>query len=281
MMTMTLLRHIPRPVAGGLAALLFAAIVGSLGGCAIVPLTGRSQLSLVSESELVALGAQDYKDLLAGEKLSTNRAETRTVAVVGQNVARSAEQFMRANGMSRQAADYQWEFTLIEDDATANAFCMPGGKVGVYSGILPITKNSAGLAVVVAHEVAHAIANHGGERMSQLLLAQLGGMALSQALSQKPEETQQLAMMAYGLGANVGVLLPYDRKQESEADRIGLILMAQAGYDPQAAVSFWQRMEAQGSGEPPEFLSTHPSHATRISDLRTWLPEAMGYYKKP
>ncbi len=159
---------------------------------------------------------------------------------------------------------------------------MPGGKVGVYSGILPITKNSAGLAVVVAHEVAHALANHGGERMSQLLLAQLGGMALSQALSQKPAETQQLAMMAYGLGANVGVLLPYDRKQESEADRIGLILMAQAGYDPQAAISFWQRMEAQGSGgAPPEFLSTHPSHATRISDLRTWLPEAMGYYKQP
>jgi len=279
MTMMTVFRGIPRPAAAGLVVLSFAGIVGSLGGCAIVPLTGRSQLSLVSESELAALGAQDYKDLLAGEKLSKNQAEIRTVAVVGQNVARSAEQFMRANGMAGQAASYRWEFTLIEDDATANAFCMPGGKVGVYSGILPITKNSAGLAVVVAHEVAHAIANHGGERMSQLLLAQLGGMALSQALQQKPQETQQLAMMAYGLGANVGVLLPYDRKQESEADRIGLILMAQAGYDPQAAIAFWQRMEAQGSGEPPEFLSTHPSHATRISDLRKWLPEAMKYYK--
>jgi predicted Zn-dependent protease len=189
---------------------------------------------------------------------------------------------MRANGMSAVAGTYKWEFSLIQDDATANAFCMSGGKVGVYTGILPITQNSAGLAVVVAHEVAHALANHGGERMSQLLLAQLGGMALSQAIRQKPEETQQLAMAAYGLGANVGVLLPYDRKQESEADRIGLILMAQAGYDPQAAIAFWQRMEAKGSGgAPPEFLSTHPSHATRIEDLRKWLPEALTYYKKP
>lgn len=154
---------------------------------------------------------------------------------------------MRANRMTNVVGTYKWEFALIKDNAMANAFCMPGGKVGVYTGILPITQNSAGLAVVVAHEVAHALANHGGERTSRLLLAQLGGMALSQAVRQKPEETKQLVMMAYGLGANVGVLLPYSREHESKADRIGLI--------------------------------THPSHATRIDDLRKWLPEATGYYR--
>jgi predicted Zn-dependent protease len=278
MATKALFRGISRPVAAGLTVVSLVGLAGSLGGCAIVPITGRSQLSFVPESELVALGEQSYRDVLATEKLSTDQAKTRMVAAVGQNVARSAEQFMRANGMTSVVGTYQWEFTLIEDDATANAFCMPGGKVGVYTGILPITQDPAGLAVVVSHEVAHALANHGGERMSQLLLAQLGGMALTQAIRQKPEETQQLVMMAYGLGANVGVLLPYDRKQESEADRIGLIIMAQAGYDPQAAIAFWQRMQARGSGAPPEFLSTHPSYATRIDDLRKWLPEARGYY---
>jgi len=158
---------------------------------------------------------------------------------------------------------------------------MPGGKIAVYTGILPVARDGAGLATVMAHEVAHAIANHGGERMSQLLLAQLGGMALSRAIREKPEETRELLMMAYGIGANIGVLLPYSRQHESEADRIGLILMAQAGYDPVAAIAFWQRMAARGQGEPPEFLSTHPSHATRIEDLRTWIPEADSYYRAP
>lgn len=279
MMTKTLFRGIPGRAAACLVLLSLAGLSGLSGGCATVPITGRSQLSLMPESELAALGAENYREFLAGEELSSDQAKTRMVVEVGQNIARSTEQFMRANGMAGLVGNYQWEFALIEDDSTANAFCMPGGKVAVYTGILPVARDATGLAVVVGHEVAHALANHGGERMSQLLLAQLGGMALSQALSQKPEETQQLAMMAYGLGANVGVLLPYDRKQESEADRIGLILMAQAGYDPQAAVPFWQRMNARGSGAPPEFLSTHPSHATRIEDLRGWLPEAMGYYR--
>jgi len=279
MTTKALSRRVSRPIAAGLALVPLAGLLASLGGCATVPITGRSQLSLMPESELVALGAENYRELLAGEKLSTDQAKTRMVVDVGQNIARSTEQFMRANGMANLVANYQWEFALIQDDSTANAFCMPGGKIGVYTGILPIARDATGLAVVVGHEVAHALANHGGERMSQLLLAQLGGMALSQAVRQKPEETRQLVMMAYGLGANLGVLLPYSRRHESEADRIGLILMAQAGYDPQAAVPFWQRMAARGSGAPPEFLSTHPSHATRIDDLRKWLPEATGYYR--
>jgi predicted Zn-dependent protease len=279
MTTKALSRRVSRPIAAGLALVPLAGLLASLGGCATVPITGRSQLSLMPESELVALGAENYRELLATEKLSTDQAGTRMVVEVGQNIARSTEQFMRANGMANLVANYQWEFALIQDDSTANAFCMPGGKIGVYTGILPIARDATGLAVVVGHEVAHALANHGGERMSQLLLAQLGGMALSQAVRQKPEETRQLVMMAYGLGANLGVLLPYSRRHESEADRIGLILMAQAGYDPQAAVPFWQRMAAHGSGAPPEFLSTHPSHATRIDDLRKWLPEATGYYR--
>ena len=279
MTTKALSRRVSRPIAAGLVLVPLAGLLASLGGCATVPITGRSQLSLMPESELVALGAENYRELLAGEKLSTDQARTRMVVEVGQDIARSTEQFMRANGMANLVANYQWEFALIQDDSTANAFCMPGGKIGVYTGILPIARDATGLAVVVGHEVAHALANHGGERMSQLLLAQLGGMALSQAVRQKPEETRQLVMMAYGLGANLGVLLPYSRRHESEADRIGLILMAQAGYDPQAAIPFWQRMAARGSGAPPEFLSTHPSHATRVDDLRKWLPEATGYYR--
>ena len=198
---------------------------------------------------------------------------------VGTKIAVSAEKFMREHGMERELEHYQWEFNLIEADTIINAFCMPGGKVAVYSGILPVAQAENGLAVVMGHEVAHAIANHGGERMSQLLLAQLGGMALSQAVKEQPEKTQQLAMLAYGVGANVGLLLPYSRKHESEADRIGLILMARAGYDPQAAIPFWVRMNEQGGARPPEFLSTHPAPEKRIQDIRDQLPEAMKYYQ--
>ncbi|MBM3308225.1 MAG: M48 family metallopeptidase [Candidatus Eisenbacteria bacterium] len=266
-------------VLSGALLLGLAALATATGGCATVPITGRSQLSLLPEAEMVALGEQSYREVLAGARISTDQAKTRMVAEVGANIARSAETFMRANSLGHLLANYRWEFALIEDDSTANAFCMPGGKIAVYTGILPVTRDATGLAVVVGHEVAHAIANHGGERMSQLLLAQLGGMALSRAVREKPEQTQELLMLAYGVGANVGVLLPYSRRHESEADRIGLILMAQAGYDPAAAVPFWQRMAARGGGAPPEFLSTHPSHATRIEDLRSWLPEAQGYYR--
>jgi len=262
-------------------ATVIAGLVGGLVGCATVPVTGRSQLSLVPESELVALGEQNYDEFLDGVTLSQDAAKVEFVNRVGGNIARSAEKFMRDNGLADAVAGYRWEFALVQDDSTVNAFCMPGGKIAVYTGILPVARDGAGLATVMAHEVAHAIANHGGERMSQLLLAQLGGMALSRAIREKPEETRELLMLAYGIGANIGVLLPYSRQHESEADRIGLILMAQAGYDPVAAIAFWQRMAARGQGEPPEFLSTHPSHATRIEDLRTWIPEADSYYRAP
>jgi predicted Zn-dependent protease len=268
--------------ARGVAALVaVAALAAGLGGCATVPVTGRSQISLVPESELAALGEQSYLEFLDGATLSTDAAKAEFVRRIGGNIARSAETFMRDNGMAGAVAGYKWEFALVEDDSTVNALCMPGGKIVVYTGILPVTRDGAGLAAVLGHEVAHALANHAGERMSQLLLAQLGGVALSRAVREKPEETRQLVMLAYGIGANVGVLLPYSRQHESEADRIGLILMAQAGYDPAAAIAFWQRMAARGKGEPPEFLSTHPAHATRIEEMRSWIPEADSYYRAP
>ena len=202
------------------------------------------------------------------------------VTDVGAKIAASAEAFMREQGLENQLSQYQWEFNLVEADTMVNAFCLPGGKIGIYSGILPVAQSEAGLAVVVGHEVAHAIANHSGERMSQLLLVQMGGIALSKATKEKPEKTQQLLALAFGIGANVGVLLPYSRKHESEADRIGLILMARAGYDPNTAIPFWQRMTEQGGPRPPEFLSTHPAPEKRVNEIRDHLPEAMEYYQQ-
>ncbi len=256
------------------------AVLLMVSACATVPITGRRQLSLVPQSQLVGLSSESYTKLLSETKLSQDRKATQMVVTVGKRIAAATEQFMRENGMAGELANYQWEFNLIEDPKTVNAFCMPGGKVAVYSGILPVTKDEAGLAVVVGHEIAHAIANHGGERMSQSLLIQLGGMTLTEALKSKPQKTQQLMMAAYGLGSQYGVLLPYSRGNESEADRIGLILMARAGYDPAAAVSFWERMKNAGGGaSAPEFMSTHPSDDRRIEEIKQEIPEAEKYRK--
>jgi predicted Zn-dependent protease len=224
------------------------------------------------------MAAQDYTQFVSESNVSGNASARQTVTEVGSRVADAANDFMSEHGMSYELRNYDWEFELIEDEAV-NAWCMPGGKIVVYTGLLPVAESDDGLAVVVAHEVAHALANHSGERMSQLLLAELGGMALSSAMEEKPEQTRSLAMLAYGIGSQVAVLLPYSRQHESEADHIGLILMARAGYDPREAIPFWQRMSAQSEGQPPEFLSTHPSHATRIDDIRALLPEAIAVYE--
>ena len=181
--------------------------------------------------------------------------------------------------MSAQLNGYQWEFNLVESEEV-NAWCMPGGKVVVYTGILPVVQNEEGLAVVLGHEIAHAIAEHGNERMSQELLRSVGAVGLMVALDKEPEETKALWMGVYGVGSTLAVMLPYARTHESEADRMGLIFMAMAGYDPHEAPVFWERMAASGGAQPPEFLSTHPSHETRIQDLNSWIPEAMEYYKK-
>lgn len=246
--------------------------------CATAPLTGRKQLLLIPDSELNAMSFQQYSEFVSSHKLSDNNQQTAMVKKVGTKIQKAVEQYFAQQGKSSHLNGYKWEFNLVEDSAV-NAWCMPGGKVVVYTGILPVTQNEAGLAVVLGHEIAHAVANHGNERMSQGLVTQLGGLALSKALETKKEETKNLFLTAYGVGATVGVLLPYSRAQESEADHLGLIFMAMAGYNPNDAVTFWERMAAAKSGAPPEFLSTHPSDATRIRKIEEALPEAMQYYK--
>jgi predicted Zn-dependent protease len=250
----------------------------ALAGCATVPVTGRQQLNIIPASTMLSMSTQEYGDFLKEHPASTDQAATERVRRVGARIQKAVEQYMAQNNLSSRLQGYAWEFTLVESKEV-NAWCMPGGKVVVYTGILPVAKDDAGLAVVMGHEIAHAIAEHGNERMSQQLLANMGGIALSEALKSKPEQTRQMWLGAFGVGTQVGALLPFSRLQESEADRLGLIFMAMAGYDPHSSVQFWERMSAGKSGAPPEFLSTHPSDATRIRKIQEQIPEAMNYYK--
>lgn len=248
--------------------------------CSTVPITGRKQLNIIPAPQILSMSFQQYDQFLKEHKVITGTPEARMVERVGRKIQKAVEQYFALKGMSNRLSGYEWEFHLVEDKQV-NAWCMPGGKVVVYTGILPITKNEVGLAVVLGHEIAHAVAEHGNERMSQGLMVQLGGMALSKALESKPELTRNLFLTAFGVGAQVGVLLPFSRLQESEADHLGLIFMAMAGYNPQEAIKFWERMASMSKGsKPPEFLSTHPSDETRIKNLKKLLPEAMKYYKK-
>jgi predicted Zn-dependent protease len=261
-------------------AILAAVALLAVAACTRVPITGRQQLNLIPSSELNALSFEQYSQFLSEHRLSTDAAQTARVERVGRDIQLAVERFYAEQGQSAALEGYAWEFHLVEDDEV-NAWCMPGGKVVVYTGLLPITQDATGLAVVMGHEIAHAIANHGGERMSQGMLTELGGMALQQALAQKSQETQQIFMTAFGIGSQVGVLLPYSRLHESEADHLGLIFMAMAGYDPEQAPAFWERMAAQNQGgAPPEFLSTHPSDETRLRKIRELIPEAKKYYRK-
>lgn len=247
--------------------------------CSTVPITGRKQLSLIPTSEMLSMSYTEYDSVLKTSKLSTDQQKIKLVKKVGGRIQKAVETYFAEKNLADQLKDYKWEFNLVESQEV-NAWCMPGGKVVVYTGILPVTQNEVGLAVVLGHEISHAVAQHGAERMSQGLLAQLGGQALSVALQNKPEQTKQLWMSVYGVGAQVGVLLPYSRTHESEADHLGLIFMSMAGYDPNEAVTFWQRMAASGGQKPPEFLSTHPADETRIADIKKELPEAMKYYRE-
>ena len=255
-------------------------ILTMFSSCAEVPVTHRQGLHLVPNSELNAMSLQEYDKVLKESKLSTDQGKIKMVRRVGDRIARAAEAFLEDTGQGHKVRDYHWEFNLIEDEKTANAWCMPGGKVAVYTGILPYTKDETGLAVVMGHEVAHALADHGNERMSHGLLANLGGMALSVALAQKPQQTRELFMTVFGVTANVGVLLPYSRLHESEADRIGLLIMARAGYDPREAIPFWERMGKDDKKGPPEILSTHPAPTSRIANIKDYLPEALQYYEQ-
>jgi predicted Zn-dependent protease len=253
--------------------------LGLLASCATAPVTDRPQLALVPAAELAEQSERSYDELLAESVVVQGTPEAEMVTRVGRRVAAAAEGFMRDRGMESELSLFSWEFNLIRDDEMVNAFCMPGGKIAVYTGILPLTQDETGLAVIMGHEVAHAIAQHGQERMSQALLVQLGASTLAAATSEQPEATQDLFLAAYGAGAQVGILLPYSRAHEHEADTIGLILTAKAGYDPRAAIDLWERMAAQGGERPPEFLSTHPHPENRIEELEEEMPRALEYYE--
>jgi len=256
----------------------FSAFFLFLFSCQQVAVTGRKQLNFIPASEMQSMSYTSYKQFLSSNKLSTDMQKTAMVKNVGQRIQKAVEQYMTQKNLSNQLKGFQWEFNLV-DDPTVNAWCMPGGKVVVYTGILPVVQDEKGLAVVLGHEIAHAIANHGGERMSQQLAVQTGGLALSVALSEKPAATQQIFAQVFNVGSQIGVLLPFSRLHESEADHMGLIFMAMAGYDPNAAVSFWQRMKVKSGQKPSEIMSTHPSDDRRIADIQKLMPEALSYSK--
>jgi len=251
-----------------------------LAGCSEVEITGRRQLNLVPDSIINSLSLQQYNSFLTENKVSTNAEQTALVKRVGARIQVAVDEFCRKHCTEDPFAGYKWQFNLVQDEAV-NAFAMPGGKVVVYTGLLSVAETEAQLATVMGHEIAHVFARHGSERMSQGLLVQMGGIAIDTALKEKPEATRSLFVTSYGLGTQVGFLLPFSRLHESEADRLGLIFMAMAGYDPHEALDFWKRMAAakDGKSQPPEILSTHPATETRIRDIENLIPEAMEFYQ--
>jgi predicted Zn-dependent protease len=249
--------------------------------CSQNAVTGRKQFKMLPESEMQAMGLQQYQQFLATNRVvsSTTNRDAEMVRRVGLRITKAVENYYASKGLSKDLEGYKWEYNLVESKEV-NAWCMPGGKIVVYTGLLPISQNEAALAVVMGHEVSHAIFNHGNERMSQGLVQQLGGVALTVAVANKPAETQNLFLNAYGVSTVVGVLLPFSRKHEYEADHYGLLWAAMAGYNPQEAIPLWQRMEKASNGQkPPEFLSTHPNEGNRIERLQQYMPEALKYYK--
>lgn len=254
---------------------LFLGIFSTLViACATNPITGKQTLNFVSNSELFPTSFQQYSTFLTENKVITGTADAKRVDAVGSRIKLAAEKYLTFLGQSQYLKDYRWEYKLVENKEV-NAWCLPGGKIVVYSGILPITQDDAGLATVMGHEVSHALANHGAQRMSAAQLQEIGGAALGAATSGKSQQTQQIFSQAYGLGTQVGVMLPFSRSNESEADKIGLTLMAIAGYNPDDSIAFWTRMSAKsGAAGTPEFMSTHPSDATRIASLRALIPQA-------
>jgi len=250
-----------------------------INSCKTVPLTGRRQLLLVPNSELLGMSYTQYDQVKQEGGIVRGTTQAKMVSNAGNRIQKAVEEYMAQKGLSEKLNGFAWEYILI-DQNVVNAWCMPGGKVAFYTGIMPICKDETGVAVVMGHEIAHAIANHGNERMSKGLVQAFGGAALAVAIRDKPAETQALFLGAYGAGTTLGVMLPFSRKHESEADELGLIFMAMAGYDPREAPKFWERMAAVGGSKPPEMLSTHPSDTRRIADLNKHMPKALEYYNK-
>lgn len=249
-------------------------VIETLISCSTNPFTGKKNLNFVSNSQLFPSAFQQYGDFLKDNKVITGTVDSKRVESVGAKIKNAAERWLKANGHPEYLNGYQWEYKLIESKEV-NAWCMPGGKIVVYTGILPITKDEAGLATVMGHEVSHALANHGAQRMSAAQLQQIGAVGVAVATGSQSEEKQRMWQEYYGIGSQVGVMLPFSRNHESEADKIGLILMAIAGYNPEQAIAFWERMSASSGGnKPPEILSTHPADATRIANIRSLIPAA-------
>ncbi len=248
-----------------------------LVSCATVPMTGRKQLVAIPSSQMITLSDESYAQVMKENQVSGNYAYVSMINSVGQKLTAAVERYLKDHGLGSTTGNYDWTFNVLVSEEL-NAWCMPGGQIAFYEGIMPVCRDEEGVAVVMGHEIAHAVAQHGNERMSQQLAIQLGGMALSEALKNQKEETINLALLAFGVGSKVGVQLPYSRTHESEADELGLYFMAMAGYDPRTAPEFWQRMEARGGQRPPEFLSTHPDPANRIKKLEQLMPKALEYY---
>ena len=260
--------------------ILLTSITLLIVACAKVPISGRKQVTLIPESEVMNMSLVQYKTFLTDNPpMSEQIEQTKQVKRVGNRIAHAVEKYLKQEHQSNRVKNYVWEFNLVNQDIV-NAWCMPGGKVVVYKGIMPIAQTDEGLAVVMGHEIAHAIARHGNERMSQGILAAAGGAAIAVYMKDKPAETQALFLGAYGIGSSVGILA-FGRNQESEADKLGMVFMAMAGYEPKEAIPFWERMKsAGGSASVPEFLSTHPSNDTRIKRIKEWLPTAESYFTK-
>ncbi|MBI1342685.1 MAG: M48 family metalloprotease [Terrimonas sp.] len=264
-----------------LLPLLFSITIFLAPSCSRNALTGKSQFTLFPESDMQSMANTEYQQFLSTNKVvaTTTSKDAEMVKRVGQRITKAVEAYYTEKGMADKLAGFKWEYNLVDDPAV-NAWCMPGGKIVVYTGLLPITQNEAALAVVMGHEVSHALLQHGNQRMSQQVGASVVQMGLQVALSNKPKETQSAFLAAYGLGAQVGVILPFSRKNELEADHWGLNFAAMAGYNPREAIPLWERMEKAGDGQkPPEFLSTHPSEGKRIDQLNKLMDEALKYYK--
>ncbi len=258
--------------------MMIALVAILLISCTKVPITGRKQLNLLPESDLIGMSLTAYDDFLKDNPaLPLSDSNAKMISDMGAKISKSVERYLGDNGLSDRVEGFQWEFNTVKDP-TVNAWCMPGGKVVFYTGIIDLADNEGQIAAVMGHEIAHAVARHGNERMSQGMAAQLGVSSVQVALSQNPSVTNDLFLQAAGIGTQVG-MLRFSRNHESEADKMGLIFMAMSGYDPNEAVKFWELMSAVSQGAPPEFLSTHPSHDRRIAELKEYMPEAMKYYK--